>query len=168
MSIIKFAVCVADSAKEQVSKQGSTHRIPTQQRIPRVGIDRTQHAVRARHGNVVLGLVSRQRGVIGFNVQFKVIRKSVLVQKAERRLGVVVVLVLGGFARFGFEEELKGVALLLLVLDGHAIERRHVVAFLFEVRVQEGLVTLATAPKDVIQASELVGNVLRMARRNNE
>ena len=159
---------MTDNANEQASKRASTHRIPTQQRISRVGIDRTEHIIRARHLDVVLGRMTRQRGVIGFNVQFEVIRESVLVQKAQRRLGVVVVLVLGGFARFGFEEELKGVALLLLVLDGHAIERRHVVAFLFEIGVQQGLVTFATAPKDVIQASELVGNVLRTAQRDDE
>ena len=66
----------------------------------------------------------------------------------------------GRFPGFGFQQELCRVSLGLLVLNGHAIQRRHVIAFLFQIRVQQGLIAFTSAPKDVIQSTQFVIHVL--------
>lgn len=66
----------------------------------------------------------------------------------------------GRFPGFGFQQELCRVSLGLFVLNGHAIQGRHVIAFLFQIRIQQGLIAFTATPKDVIQSSQFVVHVL--------
>ena len=69
-------------------------------------------------------------------------------------------LMLGRLSGLGFEQELCRVSFIFFVLNGHAIESRHVVAFLLQIRIQQGLVPFPTTPKDVIQSSQFVIHIL--------
>lgn len=131
-------------------------RIPSQEGISRIGINGPQHTVGGRNGNVMLGRVTRQRRVIGLNVEFEMLRQPVLVQEGDTGLGVVIVLVFARFAGLGFEEELRLVALSRFVVQGHFEHGRHVVAFFFHVGIQEGMIALSSTPKDVVRTPELV------------
>ena len=64
------------------------------------------------------------------------------------------------FPWFGFQEKLRRVSLGFLVLNGPAIQGRHVIAFLLEVGVQQRLIAFPTTPKDMIQAPQFVVHVL--------
>lgn len=65
----------------------------------------------------MFGGVTGKRRVIRLNVKLEVILKFIRVQEGHGGLRIVVVLVLAGLARFGFNQELRRVALPDLVLD---------------------------------------------------
>ncbi len=80
--------------------------------------------------------------MVGLDVELKVVNEIVLVQKCQGGLGVVIVLVFGRFSRFGFDKKLCRVAHALFIVYRHFIHCSHIVAFFFEIGVQEGLLSI--------------------------
>ena len=134
-------------------------RVPAQQRIARVGVHRTEHALVAREDNVVLVVVAGEGGVVRLDVQLELVLQVVLAQEADHRLRVVVVLVLRGLARLRLDQQRERGADLLLVVRSHSHEATHVVQLLSGKAVEDALVALATAPEHVVLAAELLGDL---------
>jgi hypothetical protein len=74
-------------------------------RIAAVGVDAAEDAVVDGVGDLVVERVSSQRRVVGLDVDLELVGQLVTVEKAVHRGAVVVVLMLGGFLRFGLEQE---------------------------------------------------------------
>lgn len=72
---------------------------------------------------------------------------------------VVVVLMLRGFLRLGFDEKRARESDLVLVLHDHRQEPGELVGLLPHTGVEQGLVSLAAPPQDVVGACEAVGGI---------
>lgn len=81
------------------------------------------------------------------NVELEVVVESVGLEERDDCLRIVVVLVFGGFLRFGLDEQLPLESDGLLVRDGHSKERRHVIQLTLGVRVEQRGVAFSASPK---------------------
>ena len=84
----------------------------------------------------MLEVVPGQGGVVDLNVDLHLVLKAVALKEGEAGLRVVVVLVLGGLLRLGFEQDRPRKANLVLVLDDLVQEPAELVE-LCEVGVEE-------------------------------
>ena len=75
---------------------------------------------------------------------------------------VVVVLVLGGFARLGLDQHVALQADLVLVLDGHLQEATVLARLLRQVGVEQRLVAFTAAPQHVVLAPQALRGVHRL------
>ena len=73
-----------------------------------------------------------------------------MVEEAQRRGGVPVVLVLGRLLRLRLQQQSALEPDLLSVLGGHPHEAGEVVEFRAQIGVEEGVVPFAPAPEDVV------------------
>ena len=101
--------------------------------------------------------VPRQSGVVGFNVHLDLIFQTKLLQETIHRRDIVIVLMLGGLLRFRLDKQRAAKANLMLVLHHHLQEAANLLALLAQVGIQQGLVTFAAAPQNIVFAAELVG-----------
>lgn len=105
--------------------------------------------------------VSRQCGVVGFEIELEMILQTVFTQEIQACGGIRIILVFGGFFWFWLDEKLGFHAELFLVIDRHVEQLRQMVEFPFHVSVVKGGVTLASAPEDITIALELMGDFHR-------
>src|SRR5690606_23285961 len=98
-------------------------------------------------------------GVVCLNVQLEVFVQTVVSQKANHRRTIKIILVLGGLHRLGFNEERSLEAVLASVIASNGEETRQVILLTLHVGVQKAHVTLTTAPKDVVLATEFDGRI---------
>ena len=105
--------------------------------------------------------VARECGMVAFDVDFDVLLQAVTAQEAVNRGDVVVVLVLGGFARFGFDEDGALEADFVFVFDHHVHETPELVQLLADARVEQGFVTFAATPEHIVGTAEFQCGVHR-------
>ena len=74
--------------------------------------------------------------MIRFNVQFKMVRETISMEKSHCRLGIVIILVSSWLSWLWFQQVHHIVAFLLLVLDCHFVERCHVIALFLDVSIE--------------------------------
>ena len=101
----------------------------------------------------MLKAMPRQCGVVGFNIDLDFALQTVAAQKSVDCGYIVIVLMLGGFARLGLDQDRAFEANLVLVLHHHVQEATHLIQLLANAGVQQCLVALATAPKHVVFAT---------------
>ena len=103
--------------------------------------------------------MTRQCRMIWLDVKLEMLVETVRFQEANHCLRVIVVLMLGGLFGFGLEQELTLEPDLLFVLDGHVQKGGHVVELLSNVRIQQRLVALASAPKHKTLAAKSMRHI---------
>lgn len=79
--------------------------IPAQLRVPTVGIDRAKQTQRDSGGDFVMERVTRQRGVVGFDIQFDLFFQTELLEESVYGRRIVIVLVLGRFLRLRLDKQ---------------------------------------------------------------
>ena len=107
--------------------------------------------------DLVVEVVARQRGVVDLDVDLDLVLEPVLLEEGEHRRDVVVVLVLGRLHRLRLDEQRALEADRVLVLDHHVQEAAELIELAFHVGVEQRVVALASAPEDVVGATETVG-----------
>ena len=110
----------------------------------------------------MLHRVPGERGVVRFDVELEMIEQIVFAQEIQAGRGVGIVLVLRRFLWFRLDEKLALEADGFLVVHRHVQEFREMFLFALEVGVEQGRVTLASAPKDVARAAEFVRDFERL------
>ena len=133
--------------------------VPAVLRIAAVGVDAAEDAVRDREGDLVMEAVTGERRVVRLDVDGVLTLEPVRDQEAVDRRDVVVVLVLGGLHRLGFDEELAPEPDPVLVLGDEMQELGELGALPSKVRVEEGVVPLPATPQDVVLAAEALGDL---------
>ena len=155
----------------EVDVGGELIRVPADQLVAGVRVDRTEGI--GGHGDLKLvhHRVAREGRVVRLDVQLQLAHESVLAEEVEASGRVGIILVSGGFARFRLDVEVALEADLLLVLHRHVEERGEVVQLALHVGVVKGRITLAAAPENVTFAAETVGHLerlLHLSRRVGE
>ena len=105
-----------------------------------------------------------ERGVVGLDVHLEVLLQAVLVQEADDRLSVVVILVGRRLSSLGLDGELGLKANLLLVVHCHLQEACHVIQLCLHLRVQGRGEALAATPEDVGLTPELLAHLQHLPR----
>src|SRR5262249_25460501 len=102
--------------RRQVQVGRELIRIPAEQEVAAVGVDRAEQALRGGVGQLVHHRVPRQRRVVGLHVQLEMIRQAVAAQEGDHGGGVEVVLMDRRLLRLRLDQELAGETDLLLVI----------------------------------------------------
>ncbi len=171
----QLCVEVEPAAAEAAGPQDRNHRerefahvgvelvgVPAEELVTGVRVDRTEQTVGDRELDLVLEGVAGERRVIGLDVELEVPVEAVGLEEGHAARDVEIVLVLGRFLRLGLDEELAPEPDRLRIIDRHVHERAEVVEFALQVRVEQRLVTLATAPEHVVLAAQRLGHVERL------
>jgi len=111
--------------------------IPAQERIARVGIDRTEHAGCGGNLDLMLEGVTCKRGVVGLDVELEVLVETVGMEESDTGGAVEIVLVLCGLLRLGLDEELALEADILCIIDSHLEEGGQMVLLTSEIGVDQ-------------------------------
>ena len=101
--------------------------------------------------------------MVDLDVDPVLIGEVVAIEEAVDCGAVVVVLMLGWFLRLGFDQQLALETDRVLVFGDHGHEARQLIGFLLHTGVMQRLVTFASAPQDVVVASQLLGDVEHVA-----
>ena len=97
--------------------------------------------------------------MVHFNVQFEILVQSILTKKTDHGGRIVIVLMFGGFAGFGFNEESAFEPLLAGVVPRHGEKTGQMVEFPFHIRVEEGHIPFPSAPEYIILPSQFNGGI---------
>ena len=81
--------------------------------------------------------MTRQRGVVRFDVHLEIVSKPVVPEEADHGLGVGIVLMVHGLHRLGFDQESAFKANRAAVVAGHAEETGHVVQLAAGIGVEQ-------------------------------
>ena len=131
-------------------------RVPAEHRLVAVGVDRAELATRGGGGDLVLTRVARHHAVVGLEIEREAARQPKVVEEAESRLGVVVVLVRRRLARLGLEQQLPLEADGVGEVGRELEELRVVLQLLLVLGVQQAHVAVAASPEDKVLAAEAV------------
>jgi hypothetical protein len=104
---------------------------------------------------VLEGMAGEDRVAL-LDIDLHLVFQPVPLQEAVDRGDVVVVLVLGRLLRLRLDQDRALEADLVLVLDDEVEEAAELVVLALQVGVEQRLVALAAAPKDIVLAAELV------------
>ena len=107
----------------------------------------------------MLEAVAGENGMVLLDVDLDLSLQVEGLQHAVDGADVVVVLVLGRLLRLRLDQDRALEADLLLVLDDHGQEPAELGELALDVRIEQRLVTLATAPQNVVGAAELMGQL---------
>ncbi len=132
--------------------------VPAEHQVAAVGIDRSENAVACRVFQFVPEGMTGKRAVVGFEIQFEVFHQTVLLKEGVAGARIRVVLVGGGFLGLGFDVELAREFDRLLVIDRQVQELGEVIEFAVQVRIEQRVITFATAPEGVAAATEVLGD----------
>ena len=139
-----------------VEVHGELIGVPAQQQVAGVGVDAAQQAVVHAVLDLVVEGVAGQGGVVGLDVQAKVLHQAVLLQERVAAARVKVVLVLGGLFGLGLDPERAVEADLLFVVHREIQKQPEVIHLALQVGVQQCLVAFAAAPEHVAAAAKLL------------
>ena len=112
-------------------------RVPPDQLVPTVGIDRSECPRGGRHIQLMLHRVPRQLRMVGFNIELQVIQQVILPQEIEAGCSVRIVLVSGRLSGLGLDVEGALEPDGLLVFNCHVEEPCKVVPFTLHVGIQQ-------------------------------
>src|SRR5690606_8160547 len=129
--------------------------------VSAVRVDRSEHSGVGRHLQLMLERMPRQRGVVHFQIELKIRQKIILLQKADDRRGIVVVLVLRWLTRFGLNKECTPSAPLAGIVCGHMEDAGKVLLLTLHICLQKGHMSFASAPKNIVLSAESNGRVQR-------
>ena len=101
--------------------------------------------------------MSGKRCVVCLDVELEVVDEIEFSEEGEGGCSIGIVLVLGRFRGFWFNEELSLEADLLLVIDRHLEEPSHLLLLSFQIRAEERLVSFPSAPKHVVLSAKFFG-----------
>ncbi|MNF82191.1 hypothetical protein D3C84_644910 [compost metagenome] len=130
-------------------------RIPAEEHVALVRVERAQHAVNCSNADFVLERVASQRSMVRFKVQLEVLFQAVVLQECNRRSRVEIVLVFRRLFRLRLDQELCVEADFFRVCDRHVVQASQIVQLQLHVRVQKRLVTFAAAPEYIVFSAEL-------------
>ena len=103
--------------------------------------------------------MSGQGGVIDFDIEFEIFVQSVITQEPDNRFGIEIVLVLGRFHRFGFDEEGSLETFGTGIITRFGKHHGQVFLFAFHVGIQQRHISFATTPEHIVFAAQLNGGV---------
>ncbi len=170
----EFGVEVEATFAQSTGAQNRNHReteflnvgieligVPTEEWITGVGINRSEHALGGGDIDLMREGMAGEGSVIGFDVELEMFLEAVGAEEGDAAGDIEIVLMLGGFLRFGLDQELPFETNLLRVVDRHVHEAREVLLFAFEIGIEECFVTFTATPENVIFAAEFLGCVHR-------
>ena len=152
---IKVDTTILEAARlhDEVQRQrglgdvvGELVGVPQALHVATVHVDGTKDAQIDGGRNFMFKAVSCQCGVVVFDVDLDLFFETITAQEAIDRGYVVIVLVLGGFARFGFDQDAALEADFVFVFHHHVHKAAHLVQLLANARVQQGFVALTATP----------------------
>ena len=94
----------------------------------------------------MLEAVSSQDGMALFDVDLHLILEAVTLQESVNGGHIVIILMLGRFLRFWFNQDRSGETDLMFVFDDHVQEPAKLIHFLADARIEQRLIALTTAP----------------------
>ena len=106
--------------------------------------------------------VARQGGMVGFNVHLDFFHQAMALEKAIHGAHVIVILVFGGFARFGLDQDGALEADLVFVLHHQVQEAAQLVHLLPHPGVEQCFIPLASAPQHIVFATQFQCRVHRL------
>ena len=115
-------------------------------RVAAIDVNGAENAEGARRGNLVLEIQSRQGGMIDFDIDLDLLGQAITLQEGIDRRDVVIVLMFGGFEGLRLDEDGALEADLMLVFHHHGQEACVLIQLAGQIRVQQRVVTLASAP----------------------
>ena len=101
--------------------------------------------------------MSCQSCVIYFNIQFKIVLQTMLFQKCNYRLRVIIVLVLSWFHRFWFNQESTFKTLLATIIASHCKKLPHVRQLTFSIGIMQCHISFSSTPKNVVRSTQRNG-----------
>ena len=135
--------------------------IPAKQSIPLICIDRTKHVIIARHSQFMLEGMLCKRSVVGFNIHFEIVFKTVFPQKAEYCCSIEIILVFCRFLWFRFDVKVSGISDRTRISDCHFHKTCHIVKFKSGIRIEQRFITFTSAPENIALATKLYGSFYR-------
>eukprot|EP01136_Pigoraptor_vietnamica_P010455 Opistho-1_new@48096 len=150
-----------DCQREVFHAVGKLVGVPAVLRVAAVGVYAAENPERGGGRDLVLEAVSRQRGVVGLDVQLDVLFEVELPEEAIHGGTVEVVLVFGRLQRLGLDQQLPLEADLVLVVHHHLHEAAQLPALAQQVGVEQGVITFAAAPHHIVGAAQLLRGVER-------
>ena len=124
--------------------------VPAQLRVPTVGIDRAKQTQRDSGGDFVMERVTRQRGVVGFDIQFDLFFQTELLEESVYGRRIVIVLVLGRFLRLRLDKQSALETGFVFVFHDQLHEATNLLTFLTQIGIQQRFIAFTTAPQNVV------------------
>ena len=100
-----------------------------------------------------------QRSMIHFDIHFEVLIQIMSFQEADDGFGVYIILMFGGFHRFGLDQECTGEAFAAGIVAGKGQHPCKVFLFTFLVRVQQRHIAFTSTPKYIVHSTKFDGCV---------
>ena len=136
--------------------------IPTEQQVAGIGVDASQGSLDSSVFEFVHHRMTSQCCMVGFNVQLDVIHQSVGPTEVQAGGRIEVVLMLCRFFWLWLEQKLAFETDLLGIVDGQMHEFGKMIEFTLHVGVEKVVIALATAPEDVVFATQFLGDFQRL------
>ena len=125
---------------------GELVRVPAQQIIAAVDVERTKHTQCRGKGNLMLKTVARQNGVVLLKIELHIIFKPIGFEQAIDRGRVVIILMLCRFLGLGLNENRSLEPNLVLVIDNQRQEASRLFQFLSDIGVDAAFHSLRARP----------------------
>ncbi|CAH0323988.1 hypothetical protein SRABI106_04482 [Rahnella aquatilis] len=103
--------------------------------------------------------MTRQCGVVGLDIHFDLFFQAKLFQEAIDGSNIIIILMLGRFLRFRFDQQGALEANFVFVLNDHLHEATQLFAFLTKISIEQGFVAFTAAPQHVIFSPQLFGGI---------
>ena len=139
--------CLIDIGRELI-------RIPSVLVISLVGIYASYHIIAGCNLEIVGKGVACQCRMVYFNIQLEVLVETIVLQEADNRCCIVIVLVLGGFHRLRFNEEGSRKALLPSVIACLCKHHGQMIEFPLHIGVVKTRIPFASSPENIVIPSE--------------
>ena len=138
---------------------GELIRIPARLVIIAVHIDRPQHAFGRRHSQLMFERMPRKDGMALLEIEFHLIFKPVFAQKTDTCGRIIIILMFRGFLRFWFHQNGAFKTNFMFVIDNHVQKPPHMVQFCAQIGVQQGFITFAPPPQNVVFSAKFMRGI---------
>ena len=138
---------------------GELVRVPAGLVVVAVHVDGTENPQRGRQRQFMFERMARKDRVALFDVHLNLTLQPELLEETVNGGDIEIILVFGGLLRLRLHQNGAFEADLVFVLHRHLQEPSGLLAFAFEVGVQQGFIALAPAPKHIVPAVQLVGRI---------
>ena len=127
--------------------------IPSVLIITPVGIDRAEHTIVYCHCQFVFECMTGQGCVVHFNIHLEILFQAMSLQETDNCFGIHIVLVLGRFHRFRFNEESTGESLCTGIVTSDGQHLSQMFLFTLLVSIEQAHVTFTTAPEHIVSTA---------------
>src|SRR5574343_59828 len=103
--------------------------------------------------------MTRQRGMVHLNIQFEILIQTVLTEKSDHSSSIVIILMFGGLAGFGFDKEYPFETLTACIITRHGQKTTQMIQLTPHISIQQGHITFTPAPEYIILSSQCNGGI---------